>query len=211
MRHPKGARSIGIGHPRSGDRCTETLPYPLDPLWVAEQCLQRPRQGVAPTSLAMSATPGGVAIACFARSTGLRGYAPRPVAMERAPARGASPPPSALSYRTGRCPIGQVGRARCLIGRGDDPFAGVMDPDRDPRFIATGRAAIAAMTCGQIDLLTSTPLGCRTPDSATPWRGRDRLHCPVHGSSGLRPSTTWLWSGHPQGVPPFPHSSQLNI
>ena len=48
VRHPKGARSIGIGHPRSGDRCTKTLPYPLDPLWVAEQSLQRPRQGVAP-------------------------------------------------------------------------------------------------------------------------------------------------------------------
>ncbi len=47
VRHPKGARSIGIGHPRSGDRCTKTLPYPLDPLWVAEQSLQRPRQGVA--------------------------------------------------------------------------------------------------------------------------------------------------------------------
>ena len=57
VRHPKGARSIGIGHPRSGDRCTKTLPYPLDPLWVAEQSLQRPRQGVALTSLAMSATP----------------------------------------------------------------------------------------------------------------------------------------------------------
>ena len=32
-----GARSIGIGHPRSGDRCTAPLPYPLDPLRVAEQ------------------------------------------------------------------------------------------------------------------------------------------------------------------------------
>ena len=47
VRHPKGARSLGIGHPRSGDRCTKTLPYPLDPLWVAEQSLQRLRQGVA--------------------------------------------------------------------------------------------------------------------------------------------------------------------
>ena len=47
VRPPKGARFIGIGHPRSGDRCTKTLPYPLDPLWVAEQSLQRPRQGVA--------------------------------------------------------------------------------------------------------------------------------------------------------------------
>ncbi len=34
-------------------------------------------------------------------------------------------------------------------------------------------------------------------DSATPWRGRNRYQCLVHGSSGLRPSTTWLWSGHP--------------
>ena len=47
VRHPKGARSIGIGHPRSGDRCTKTLPYPLDPLWVAEQIppLRRPARG----------------------------------------------------------------------------------------------------------------------------------------------------------------------
>ena len=36
--------------------------------------------------------------------------------------------------------------------------------------------------------------------SATPSRGRDRYGCLVHGSSGLRPSTTWLGSGHPQGV-----------
>ena len=78
VKHPKGARSIGIGHPRSGDRCTKPLPYPLDPLWVAEQSLQR--------------HPSGVGIACIARSTGHRGYAPRPVAMERAPTRGASFP-----------------------------------------------------------------------------------------------------------------------
>ena len=39
----------------------------------------RPRQGVALTSLAMSATPWrGRGIACVARSTGLRGYTPRP-------------------------------------------------------------------------------------------------------------------------------------
>ena len=30
---------------------------PLDPLWVAEQSLQRPRQGVAHTSQSISATP----------------------------------------------------------------------------------------------------------------------------------------------------------
>ena len=29
--------SIGIGPPQSGDRCATTRPYPLDPLWVAEQ------------------------------------------------------------------------------------------------------------------------------------------------------------------------------
>ena len=32
-----GARSIGIGHPRSGDRCVATHPTPDDPLRVAEQ------------------------------------------------------------------------------------------------------------------------------------------------------------------------------
>ena len=33
-RHPKGARSIGIGHPRSGDRClwSEPRPYPSTPI-----------------------------------------------------------------------------------------------------------------------------------------------------------------------------------
>ena len=136
--------------------------------------------------------------------------------MERAPARGASPPPGALSYRTGRCPIGQVGRggrARCLIGRGDDPFAGVMDPDRDPRFIATGRAAIAAMTCGQIDLLTSTPLGRRTHQSVYQCDAlagsRDCLLCPVHGSSGLRPSTRGYGASTRKGCS-VPHSSLLD-
>ena len=52
---------IGIGHPRSGDRCAEARPYPFDSLWVAEQSLQRPRQGVAHTSQPISATPYGVA------------------------------------------------------------------------------------------------------------------------------------------------------
>ena len=33
------------------------------------------------------------------------------------------------------------------------------DPARDLRFIATGRAATAAMTCGQIIVRTSTPCG----------------------------------------------------
>ena len=33
------------------------------------------------------------------------------------------------------------------------------DPARDPRFIATGRAATAAMTCGHIIARTPTPCG----------------------------------------------------
>ena len=48
--------------------------------------------------------------------------------------------------------------------RPEDPafialYRWVMDPARDPRFIATGRAATAAMTCGQIIVRTSTPCG----------------------------------------------------
>ena len=42
MRHPKGARSIGIGHPRSGDRCANTRLNPIDPLRVAEQAFPFP-------------------------------------------------------------------------------------------------------------------------------------------------------------------------
>ena len=53
-------------------------------------------------------------------------------------------------------------------------FREVKDPVRDPRFIATGQAAIAAKTCGKVDVLTTTPIGCRTfpSPSATPCRGR---------------------------------------
>ena len=54
VRHPKGARSIGIGHPRSGDRCTETRPYPFDPLRVAEQksSFSATRKGSRPNAFA---------------------------------------------------------------------------------------------------------------------------------------------------------------
>jgi len=190
---PAGAK------PRRDHRCLARMSRHEVPMTAGKRTLIKIYDPARVSHIPVSQSvrhPCGVGIACIARSTGLRGYAPRPVAMERAPTRGASPPPGALSYRTGRCPIGQVGRggrARCLIGRGDDPFAGVMDPDRDPRFIATGRAAIAAMTCGQIDLLTSTPPGCRTYQSVNQCDAlagsRDCLLCPVHGSSGLRPLT----------------------
>ena len=56
MRHPKGARSLGIGHPQSGDRCAETRPYPIDPLGSPSSPPQQPRQGVALTSQSISAT-----------------------------------------------------------------------------------------------------------------------------------------------------------
>ena len=99
VRHPKGARSIGIGHPRSGDRCTKTLPLP-----------------------------------------------PRP-----------------------------------LVGR---------------------RAELSA-----------TPPGCRTYLSViqcdTLAGSRDCLHCPVHGSSGLRPSTRGYGAGTHKGCF-VPHSSLLD-
>ena len=65
----------------SGDDLWADRPLDLDPARVSH----------TPVSLSVR-RPGGVAIACFAWSTGLRGYAPRPVAMERAPARGASFP-----------------------------------------------------------------------------------------------------------------------
>ena len=42
------------------------------------------------------------------------------------------------------------------------PSRRVPDPVRDPRFLATGRAATAAMTCGEIDVLTSTPCGSQS-------------------------------------------------
>ena len=95
-RHPKGARSIGIGHPLRGDRCADTHFDPLDPMGSPSRNppFRRPCEGVA-----LVREPGnqcdtltGSRTACGARSTGLRGYAPRPVAKERAPARGASFP-----------------------------------------------------------------------------------------------------------------------
>ena len=45
----RGARSIGIGHPRSGDRCAAPHPLPHDPLRVAEQATtsRRPARGRA--------------------------------------------------------------------------------------------------------------------------------------------------------------------
>ncbi len=92
MRHPKGARPIGIGHQRSGNRCAETSAYPLDPL-------------------------------------GRRAEIPNP----------------------------------------GDP---------------AGASRIS---------------GSQAP-GATPLQGRGRLGCLIHGSSGLRLSTTCQRSWHPQGV-----------
>jgi len=68
----QGARSIGIGHPRSGDRCVATHPYHLDPLRVAEQ-----------TSLP-SATRKGSCRFSQSLYIGLRHYVARPMPRERA-------------------------------------------------------------------------------------------------------------------------------
>ena len=68
------------------------------------------------------------------------------------------------------------------------------DPSLPPRPLVGRRAEPSA-----------TPPGCRTYQSVyqcdTLAGSRDRLRCLIHGSSGLRPSTAWLRSGHPQGVP----------
>ncbi len=100
----------------------------------------------------------------------------------------------------GGCPLaGSVGES-AKEGRRHN---GMLDPVRDPRFIATGRAAIAAKTCGKVDVLTSTPPGCRTFPfpSATP-RGRGCMRRLIHGSSGLRPSTCGYEAGTPEGCTP---------
>ena len=77
-----------------------------------------------------------------------------------------------------------------------------MHPDRGARFLATWSRGVAPMTRGPgIASNPSTPPGCRTDcligKCDTLAGSRDCLRCPVHGSSGLRPSTTWLKSGHP--------------
>ena len=84
----------------------------------------------------------------------------------------------------------------------------LMDPDRDPRFIATGRAATAAMTCGKVSVLTSTPIGCRTsspPPSAT-HKGSLSFASADPRVIGATPLDPRLWSGHPGGVQPRPRS-----
>ena len=191
MRHPKGARSIGIGHPRSGDRCTKTLPYLLDPLWVAEQSLQRPRQGVAHTSQSISATPwrGRDCLLCPVHgSSGLRpstrGYGAGtrkgcfPAAWRTVLSDGAMPyrtsrtgRTSAVPNRTGRRSLrGSYGSRqgsplhshRSSRDSGDDLWAD-RPLDLDP--------ARASHTRGELD-------------SATPWRGRG-IAC-IARSTGLR-------------------------
>ena len=61
VRHPKGARSIGIGHPRSGDRCTKTLPYPSTPCGSPSRAFSDPaRVSHIPVSQSVR-HPNGVA------------------------------------------------------------------------------------------------------------------------------------------------------
>ena len=103
----------------SGDDLWADRPLDLDPARVSH----------IPVSQSVR-HPSGVAGSITISDPRVVGATPlRPVGRKLAPTRGASPPPGALSYRTGRCPIGHVGqvgrggrggrggRARCLIGR----------------------------------------------------------------------------------------------
>ena len=92
--------------------------------------------------------------------------------------------------------------------KGSRHHNGMPDPARDPRSIATGRAATAAMTCGKVSVLTSTPPGCRTsspPPSAT-HKGSLSFASADPRVIGATPLDPRLWSGHPGGVQPRPRS-----
>ena len=66
------SRSIGIGHPRSGDRCANTRLNPLDPLRVAEQKFPFPtpplRSSHSPANLIVRHPCGVAGVVCDARS-----------------------------------------------------------------------------------------------------------------------------------------------
>ena len=84
----------------SGDDLWADRPLDLDPARVSH----------IPVSQSVR-HPSGVAGSITISDPRVVGATPlRPVARKLAPTRGASPPPGALSYRTGRCPIGHVGR-----------------------------------------------------------------------------------------------------
>ena len=88
----------------SGDDLWADRPLDLDPA----------RASHIPVSQSVR-HPSGVAGSITISDPRVLGATPlRPVARKLAPTRGASPPPGALSYRTGRCPIGHVGQ----VGRG---------------------------------------------------------------------------------------------
>ena len=118
--------------------------------------------------------------------------------MKRAPRRGATSAPAPPSLQTAD-PVATISSRE------------VMDPARDPRFIATGRAATAAKTCGQIKALTATPPGCRTSSPLLCDPKGSRMYASadprVFGASPLDP---WLWSGHPQGVQPRSRSCGID-
>ena len=72
MRHPKGARSIGIGHRFADDRFADTLLDPLNPLRVAEQKFPFPtpplRSSHSPANLIVRHPCGVAGVVCDARS-----------------------------------------------------------------------------------------------------------------------------------------------
>ena len=73
-------------------------------------------------------------------------------------------------------------------------------PRRDHRCLARVSRHEVPKTAGK-----RTPVKIYDPARVS----RDYLRCLIHGSSGLRPSTTWLKTGHHKGCF-VPHSSQLD-
>ena len=166
------------------------------------------RKGVALTSLAISATPwrGRDYVLCPVHgSSGLRpstgGYGAGtrkgcfPAAWRTVLSDGAMPYRTSRTGRTSAVP-NRTGR-RSLRGSYGSRQGSPLHSHRSSRDSGDDLWADRPL---DLDPARASHLSGSLAISATPWRGRDCLLCPVHGSSGLRPSTTWLWSGHPQGV-----------
>ena len=195
VRHPKGARSIGIGHPRSGDRCTETLPYPLDPLRVAEQKSSFPatHKGSRPNAYAYTSVIG---TSCLDRCIwnghpcGCR-YAVRAyyIWAER-PTRPMVPPQESCDKLTA-----DRGDAYEHWGNHIPGGSSVRHP-KGARSIGIGHPR-SGDRCTKTLPYPSTPCGSpsRNPLTRRPARGRGLMRTLIHRSSALRASTDAYGTG----------------
>ena len=129
-------------------------------------------------------------------SIGRAGQVGRPApALLGPPTSSLSSPPSPARVHRLICPQGGQKEA--------DTIMAVLDPARDPRFIATGQAATAAKTCGKVSVLTPTPPGCRTsPSPSATHKGSLSYASADPRVIGATPLDPRLWSGHPGGVQP---------